>query len=274
MHNSIEVVNQSAPRGRFRVALFDFDGTLSLIREGWQGVMIPMMVDVLRGTPKAEAPEDLEEFVRGLVARTTGQQTIYQMMELARQVAARGGDAADPTEYKRRYNGLLMERIGHRREGLRSGRIAPADMLVAGAVEMLSALRERGIRLYCASGTDEADMREEAEMLGIAGFFDGGLYGAVDDLRRFSKAMLIGRIIREHGLAGPHLVTFGDGYVEIENTKEAGGVAVGVASDEARRKGVDAWKRARLIEAGADVIVPDFRDAAALVGYLFAESAP
>ena len=40
----IEIVNQSIPRGHVRHALFDFDGTLSLIREGWQGVMIPMMV--------------------------------------------------------------------------------------------------------------------------------------------------------------------------------------------------------------------------------------
>ncbi|MDR3173994.1 MAG: hypothetical protein LBU19_07080, partial [Treponema sp.] len=38
---SIEVVRREVPRGRFRFAIFDFDGTISLIREGWQQIMIP-----------------------------------------------------------------------------------------------------------------------------------------------------------------------------------------------------------------------------------------
>ena len=41
----IEVLRPDLPRGRFRSVLFDFDGTLSLIREGWPQVMIPMMVE-------------------------------------------------------------------------------------------------------------------------------------------------------------------------------------------------------------------------------------
>ena len=45
---------------------------------------------------------------------------------------------------------------------------------------------------------------------------------------------------------------FGDGYVEIENVKAVGGVAVGVASNEKEREGIDQWKRERLIQAGAD----------------------
>jgi hypothetical protein len=44
-----------------------------------------------------------------------------------------------------------------------------------------------------------------------------------------------------------------------------------VASNEATRAGIDAWKRDRLIQAGADLIVPDFREHAELVHYLFAE---
>ena len=47
---SIELCAQSVPRGQVRFCLFDFDGTLSLIREGWQDVMVPMMVDVLAAT--------------------------------------------------------------------------------------------------------------------------------------------------------------------------------------------------------------------------------
>ena len=51
----------------------------------------------------------------------------------------------------------------------------------------------------------------------------------------------------------------GDGFVEIQEIRKAGGVAIGIASDEERRQGINAWKRGRLIEAGADVIIGDYR---------------
>jgi hypothetical protein len=65
-------------------------------------------------------------------------------------------------------------------------------------------------------------------------------------------------------------VVFGDGYVEIENAVAVEGIAIGVASDEVRRAGINTWKRNRLISAGAQLIVPDFRETDALVRYLFA----
>ncbi len=270
---SIEIINHRIERGHFGAVLFDFDGTLSLIREGWQAIMIPMMVDILAATPRAEQRAQLEVVVEDYVGRLTGKQTIYQMMELAEQVSRRGGAPLPPVDYKRRYHDLLLERIDYRRTGLRSGQIKPVDMVVPGTFELLNALRDKGLDLYCASGTDEVYMQEEAALLGLTGYFGSHLYGAVDDLRRFSKAAVIQWIIAEHKLRGAELLSFGDGYVEIENTREAGGTAIGVASDEARREGIDAWKRQRLIGVGADVIVPDYREWRALLGYLFAEDA-
>jgi phosphoglycolate phosphatase len=105
--------------------------------------------------------------------------------------------------------------------------------------------------------------------LGLTPYFGDHIYGALDDYQNFSKRMVIERILRENHLAGPELVAFGDGFVEIEDTKAAGGIAIGVASSEATRQGIDAWKRQRLIQAGADLIIPDFRDHEALVAYLF-----
>ena len=67
-------------------------------------------------------------------------------------------------------------------------------------------------------------------------------------------------------------VAFGDGYVEIEDTKNAGGIAVGVATNEADRQGIDEWKRERLISSGADIIMPDFRQYQTLLDYLMAEA--
>ena len=74
---------------------------------------------------------------------------------------------------------------------------------------------------------------------------------------------------RTTGISGAGLLGLGDGYVEIENVKAAGGVAVGVASNEAQRAGLDEWKRERLLRAGADASVPDYRDLKALEDYLF-----
>jgi phosphoglycolate phosphatase len=84
--------------------------------------------------------------------------------------------------------------------------------------------------------------------------------------------MVIDRILNENNLSGSQLVTLGDGYVEIEDTKAVGGIAVGLATDEAERQGVDEWKRRRLIAAGADLIVPDFSRHQVLVAHLFEES--
>ena len=263
----IELVRPGFERGRIRHALFDFDGTLSLIRQGWQEVMIPMMVEILLQTPGAEDEATLTGVVQDYVTRLTGGQTIYQMIQLAQEVKKRGGRPLDPLAYKRIYHDRLWQRIRGRIAALEAGQVTPDEAMVPGSRAVLEALRARGVRLYLASGTDEAYVHREAQLLGLPPYFEG-LYGALDDYRRYSKRMVIRRIVEEHALAGPEFAAFGDGYVEIEDTRRAGGIAVGVASDEARRRGIDEWKRSRLIEAGAHLIVPDFREHQALVAYL------
>ena len=94
------------------------------------------------------------------------------------------------------------------------------------------------------------------------------IYGALDQYERFSKAQVIQEILKSNDLRGDQLLAFGDGYVEIEEAKRVGGIAVGVATDEEKREGINAWKRERLIQAGADVIVPDFREQEALLAFL------
>jgi len=267
----IEIVNPDIVRGRFRSVLFDFDGTLSLIREGWPDVMIPLMVEILGETPEHEPPDVLHEVVEEFVMRLNGKQTIYQMIQLCEEIEKRGGKPEAPLVYKRMYYDRLNRRIAGRIEGLRSGRIPREDMLLPGSIDLLEALRRRGLTLFLASGTDEPFMKEEVRLLGLTEYFHGGIYGALDDYERFSKKMLIQNMFREHGLSGPELLAFGDGFVEIENTKEAGGVAVGVASDEVRRCGINEWKRNRLIGAGADLIIPEYRRFEALLAYLFGE---
>lgn len=268
----LELIRGDIPRGRFRAVLFDFDGTLSLIREGWPQVMIPMMVEILRQTPTRETAEELHAKVEEFVMRLNGRQTIYQMIQLAEEVQRRGGQPRDPLEYKHEYHARLMRRIEHRIEALSKGQAAPSDWTVPGSHELLEQLRRRGAVLYLASGTDLKFVRHEAELLGLTRFFEERIYGALDDYWNFSKKLVIERMIREAGVSGPELLGFGDGFVEIEEIKRVGGVAIAVASDEARRQGVNEWKRRRLIQAGADAVIPDYRHAAELVSWLWAES--
>jgi phosphoglycolate phosphatase len=271
--SNIEIISPDIQRGQVRSTLFDFDGTLSLIREGWQGVMIPMMVEILRGLGTSETEEELTVAVTEFVDRLTGKQTIYQMIELCAQIEKRGGTPLDPLQYKRRYLDRLWTRIEHRVAGLKDGSLSPIDMAVPGAFEVLQNLKERGIICYLASGTDQPYVVDEAESLGLTPYFADGqeparIYGAREDYRLFDKALIIADILRVHSLSGSQLLTFGDGFVEIEETRAVGGIAVGVATDEVNRRGINEWKRNRLIQAGADIIIPDFREHARLLGYL------
>src|ERR1041385_3127290 len=155
-----------------RVCLFDFDGTISIIRSGWMDVMVPMMVEILLGLKTGESEEQLRAVVEDFVWRLTGKQTMYQMVALAEEIEKRGGAPLDPLEYKRRYLELLHGRIRHRLEELRSGSVSPDKYLVPGARPLLEALKARGLRMFLASGTDQQYMREEADLLDVSRYFD------------------------------------------------------------------------------------------------------
>ncbi len=262
---AIEVVRADFPRGGQRAAIFDFDGTLSLLRRNWQDVMIPMMVDELAATPAAESRPQLQAAVEEFVMRLNGRQIIYQMIQLADVVRSRGGQPCDPLVYKRQYHRLLWGQVSERVEAVASGRVDAAEMCVPGAHRLLDQLQDRGLTLYLASGTDLPYVRNEVAVLGMEAYFGDHVYGAVDDYKRFSKAMILQQMMAGTGLAGRHIVGFGDGFVEIEEVKKVGGLAIGVASDENTRCGINAWKRQRLIQAGADIIIGDYRQQDALL---------
>jgi phosphoglycolate phosphatase len=254
----VENVKPGVSARHARVVLFDFDGTLSLVRSGWMKVMVPMMVEILAALKTGESEEQLRALVEEFVWRLTGKETIYQMIAFAEAVEARGGKALDPLAYKQMYLDLLWQKIEKRVEALRKGQADPEEFLVPGSLALLERLRDKGLKMYLASGTDEIYMKEEARLLGVTPYFDGGVYGALDDHKSFSKAILIQRILSTAEFQGHQFLGFGDGYVEIEEVKNVGGVAVGVASEEPACERVDEWKRQRLIGVGADYIVPNY----------------
>jgi phosphoglycolate phosphatase len=266
---SVELPAPLEPRPEISHVLFDFDGTLSLIRQGWPEVMVPMFVEALPRL-RGESDEQVEHLVLDDIMRLNGKQTIYQMIQLVERIKERGGEAREPLWYKHEYLRRLEAHIGARTAGLRNGTILADQLLVHRARPLLKHLRNRGLHLYLASGTDESAVKQEAALLDVTSAFGSHIYGALDDYKQFSKKMIIDRILNEHSITGRQLLAFGDGYVEIENTKQVGGLAVAVASDEAHNGSgnVDEWKRRRLLGVGADAVIPDFRDAISFVDYL------
>jgi phosphoglycolate phosphatase-like HAD superfamily hydrolase len=265
----VENITPGVSARHARVVLFDFDGTLSVIRSGWMNVMVPMMVEILADLKTGESEEQLTALVEEFVWRLTGKETIYQMIAFAEAVEARGGQPLAPPMYKKMYLDRLWQKIEKRVEGLRKGQTDPEEFLVPGSLALLERLRERGLKMYLASGTDEIYMKEEARLLGVTQYFDGGVYGALEDYKSFSKAILIQRILSTAEFQGHQFLGFGDGYVEIEEVKNVGGVAVGVASEEPACSRVDEWKRQRLIGVGADYIVPNYLCGEELFSSLF-----
>lgn len=267
---SVEVIGSFVPKEQPRHVLFDFDGTLSLIREGWVDIMVPMMVEYLADTGTDESERQLSELCSEFVMELTGKQTIYQMIRLAEEVKDRGGNALEPQTYKDEYHSRLMQQIESRRERLRTGTTPTSEMVVPGSFELLNLLRDRGVSMYLASGTDEHYVKEEAELLQLTDYFGPHVYGAQDDYKAFSKAQVIQRILSENKVAGASLLGFGDGYVEIQNVRDVGGTAIAVASNETSHSGQpDKWKRERLIAAGAHAVIPDYQDAPKVIDWLW-----
>ncbi len=258
-----------APEGRrFRAALFDFDGTLSLIREGWQGVMIPYFCEELDASPGFVSPEDSVSVVTEFVDRLTGKQTIWQCAALADEIARRGGTPKEPAEYKKEYLRRLMKKIEYRRKGLADGSVPRDSLIVKGGTEFVRELKNAGVEVYCASGTDLPQVREEAALLGFNELFGQNIYGALDERASdCAKEAVIRRLLEERRIRPEELLSFGDGFVEIELVASVGGYAVGVATDE-KNGGVDEGKRQRLLQAGASAIIPDFENPKTLLNYL------
>ncbi len=258
----MEIIRNAYPAAAPKAAIFDFDGTISLIVSGWREIMIEQFVAELRATPKGseESPDELEKLVSAFVDRNTGRPTIYQSFSLIEEIRRRGGTVRDPVDYKKEHSLRMKPIVDERLNGLRSGRIPPSALMLPGSVEILKRFRDRDVILYLASGSSVGFVKEECELLGITDLFDGGIYGALPDPEAFSKAMVIERILDEQRISPDELIGFGDGHTETQNVRAVGGFVVGVASDETGFGGVDPTKRSLLIDCGSDVIIPDYRD--------------
>lgn len=265
----MEVIRGYENTAPVQAMVFDFDGTISTLRAGWEQVMIPLMLELIGG---GHAPSDeLNERVRQYVDESTGIQTIYQMQWLLEQAEAAGfgKKERDVWWYKDEYNRRLMQNVSERIAALKAGTAVPDQYLMMGSIDFLKALQEKGVAIYIASGTDDVDLQKEIDILGIRPYILRAK-GAPHREMNCSKEAVIRELLGE--LNSAHLAVIGDGKVEIQLGREVNARAIGLASNEAARRGVDPVKRERLTAAGADVITGDFLEKAALLNFLGLEA--
>ena len=239
--------------GKIDCAVFDFDGTLSKLRAGWETVMQPMMCELIPG----DAIE-VKSLVDEYIDNSTGIQTILQMRWLAETVAARGGNALDPWEYKAEYLRRLMIDVEKRKQEVLNGKVDADIYKVYQCEKFLSALKDMGVKIYAASGTDEKDVKIEAKILGFDKYFDD-IKGAVDGSDSCSKEVVLQKLVKTDG----KLLVVGDGKVEIALGREQGALTIGVASNDiigCNDEAFNMQKYERLKNAGAHLIIADFRE--------------
>ncbi|MEP7110589.1 MAG: PfkB family carbohydrate kinase [Ferruginibacter sp.] len=265
--SQIEIINSWPSKLKFTHAIFDHDGTISTLRQGWEFLMEPMMLKAVLGEQYETADtllfREVQNRILGFIDKTTGIQTIAQMaglIDIIREFkCVPEGKILTAPEYKAIYNEAILELVDERLVKLRNNELSVEDFTLKNSVAFLTVLREAGIKLYLTSGTDETDVINEAGKLGYAHLFESNIYGSLGDIDNDAKKVVLERILTDIGKEKfASVVTFGDGPVEIRETHKRGGLTVGVASDEIRRHGMNAKKRSRLIKSGADIIVPDF----------------
>jgi len=254
--------------------VFDFDGTISLLREGWQLVMREVMIESICGgcVPTEEIIREVEDYIFA----STGVQTIFQMEHLVELVKkynlVKREKILSPYEYKKIYTQRLHRYISNRIEKIKSRKFPKEKFILPGAMEFLSRLSQRKyVKLYLTSGTDEEDTRREASLLEVDKYFYPHIYGAIDG-RIDIKEYVISKIVAINNLLAcerRELLVIGDGPVEIGTGKRYNALTIGVCSDEVTGYAWNERKKERLLSAGADVLIPNFTNIDGLQELIF-----
>ncbi|MEI6871204.1 MAG: HAD family hydrolase [Verrucomicrobiota bacterium] len=263
---SASVFLQGQPRAGITHVVFDFDGTLSWIRHGWPALMFETFRQHWPDSAETAQPQwhaAMEEIVFGM----NGKPSLIQMQHYAQRALLRGGVELDPESLRASFQAALDREIDIRTEAIRTGLKQRDDFVIAGVRPLLEHLRSRGLTLAVLSSSVEHRVKEEAEVLGLTEFFGRHIYGSTPNPAGFSKMEVFRQILASEGITGAHLLSFGDGPVEIECTKQLGGLAVAVCSDEDENgSGVPhPYKLQQLIAVGADAAIPDYQEAIPLI---------
>lgn len=255
--------------GLIQHVLLDFDGTISVLRQGWEKVMVDLMLASICGESLPDSA--IKDEVIDYIDQSTGILTIRQMEWLVEAVKRHGlvERPMSARQYKSRYLDMLMVYVRERIADVAEHRIAAENMMIMGAGIFISSLWNRGMTLYVASGSDHPDVVNEVRVLGLAQYFNGGIYGALDVSEANDKERIIQRILDENRLMGNQLLVIGDGPVEIRVANQRDALTLGIASDEVARQGWNQRKADRVVKAGCDFLISDFSHTEELITCLF-----
>ena len=251
------------------IAIFDHDGTISVLRQGWEKVMKNTLLLAISFyiSRNPEEKEKIEDKIDQLIDTTTGIQTIIQMHMFTEMIKKEKllpePLIKTPAEYKAIYINNLKANMKSKLSAIKKGILSPEDLTMKDAIKFLRYLSNNGTILYLASGTDKDDVIEEANILGYGNLFGDNIFGSIDDISKDPKAAAIEAIIKtlpEEKRTHEKCIIFGDGPVEMREARKNGFGAIGILSDEKQRYGINDKKRKRLILAGAELLIPDFSE--------------
>lgn len=235
--------------GSLKLAVFDFDGTLSLLREGWATVMAQQGVELL-DDPTRQAELELEMLM------LSGKPSIMQMQRLIEIAQAAGrphpSDAELLQQFQQRLAGILHARLNAVAGSPRGAFCVP------GAIEILDELKLLGIPCVLVSGTLKDYVLAEAELLGVLHYFGDEVYAPEANNSTFAKTDVISGLLSQRGLEGAQLIGFGDGYAETVAVRELGGYVVGLATRDIGEDGLNTMKEGMLYRLGADIVLPNY----------------
>lgn len=257
----MKIIDAHIPIVRPEIVILDFDGTISKLRAGWDIIMRDLMVEMIPGDKN-----EIKPLADAYVDESAGIPTIRQMEWLAEQVAARGGECRSAVFYKQEFAARMMLEVNRRKAAIRSGAEPAEKYTVPGSVAFLKALRDAGVPIILASGTDENDVRSEANALGVDTIFDE-IHGADPVADICAKEETIRRVA---GSVKKMLVA-GDGKAEILMGREVGAVTLGVASWDVfdiPDDGMNPQKEKRLIQAGAHAVTADYRNLQEILNWI------
>jgi bifunctional ADP-heptose synthase (sugar kinase/adenylyltransferase)/beta-phosphoglucomutase-like phosphatase (HAD superfamily) len=258
-------------RGYPKVAVFDLDGTVSTLREGWDRIMLQCMIKFITGSHYDSLPKEKLELisnkVKTLIEKTAGVQTIIQMVEMRKLIEEFGYVPRNQIEsayvYKESYANEIRKIAEKKVQRFMAEQLTLEDLTIKGAIPFLKRLNEQGTMIYLASGTDQVDVQRELKALGYDKLFNGGIFGSINDTENDPKKLVMQIICEKiselnQRLSWGDCIIFGDGPVEIREGHKHGFMTVGLISDEKQRFGMNINKRERLILAGADFLIPDY----------------
>lgn len=262
-------MNLPAPRPALSHVVFDFDGTLSWLRHGWPEMMCDVFMEHVE-LREGETVRAMRDYLIDETIALNGTPSVFQCRRFVEVNEARGGAKLDADGLRDEFQRRLDEAIGLRKAAVQGGAESGEDYLIHGTRAFLEHVRRAGLTPIILSSTVQERVRDEAKLLGIHTFFAHHIYGGVGDPQHFRKRAVFERLLVEEGVPGSQLLAFGDGPVELRDAKALGGLAVAICSDENQNGSglIDHHKEKHLLAAGADAVLPDYRDAAPLLDRL------